>query len=239
VTVGGERRRRPWLAAAGAAGVALAVSVPLLAAARAPAPRLALEVGATPATSTTPAARVAAEPATTTSVTTSAPAGQDGAPAAGAGRSPAPSGHEHDEPAPGPSPQATPPSTAGGEPSTTVPAPALTMEVSHDEPVRSGDTVTWTLTVTNNGGPTTLVFRSGKSGEVSLISDAGDVAYDSDRDMVWASMMREEPLAAGATATYTVTGLPLDVEPGQYRLVADLASEPAPPTVTGTVTVAP
>jgi hypothetical protein len=226
VRVGGERRRRPRLAAAGAAGVALAVSVPLLAAARAPAPRLALEVGATPATSTAPAARVAAEPATTTSVTTSAP--------------PAPSPKDaHDGPAPGPSRQATPPSTAGGEPPTTVPAPALTMEVSHDEPVRAGDTVTWTLTVTNDGGPTTLVFRSGKSGKVSLISDSGDVAYDSDRDMVWASMMREEPLAAGASATYTVTGLPLDVEPGQYRLVADLASEPAPPTVTGTVTVAP
>lgn len=138
-----------------------------------------------------------------------------------------------------PSTPGTTPSTASEVPSTTVPAPALAMEASFDESVRAGETVTWRLTVTNNGGPTTLVFRSGKSGEVSLTSASGHVVYDSNRGMAWAAMMREEPLAAGASATYTVTGMPLDVEPGEYRLTADLVSEPAPATVTGTVTVAP
>ena len=113
------------------------------------------------------------------------------------------------------------------------------MDVSYEEPVRAGDTVTWMLTVTNDGGPATLVFRSGKSGEVSLTSESGRVVYDSNRDMFWAAIYREEPLAAGASVTYTVTGLPLDVEPGQYRLTADLVSEPAPATVTRTITVAP
>lgn len=135
--------------------------------------------------------------------------------------------------------RATTPSTASQSPSTTVPAPVLTMDVSYEEPVRAGDTATWSLTVTNDGGPATLVFRSGKNGEVLLTSESGQVVYDSDRDMMWAAVYREEPLDAGASVTYTVAGPPLDIEPGQYVLTANLASEPAPATVTRTITVAP
>ncbi len=113
------------------------------------------------------------------------------------------------------------------------------MEVSYEEPVRAGDTTTWLLTVTNNGGPATLVFRSGKNGEVSLTSESGHVVYDSNRDMMWAAVYREERLGAGASVTYTVAGPSLDIEPGQYLLTADLVSEPAPATVTRTITVAP
>ncbi|MBW3546583.1 MAG: hypothetical protein KY452_00380 [Actinobacteria bacterium] len=115
----------------------------------------------------------------------------------------------------------------------------LTMDVSYEEPVRAGDTVTWMLTVTNNGGPATLVFRSGKSGEVLLTSESGRVVYHSNRDMAWAAVYREEPLGAGASVTYTVAGPPLDIEPGQYLLTANLVSEPAPTTVTRTITVTP
>lgn len=140
---------------------------------------------------------------------------------------------------PAPWSRGTTPSTSTQSPSTTVPAPVLTMDVSYEEPVRAGDTTTWLLTVTNNGGPATLVFRSAKNGEVLLTSESGDVVYDSNRDMMWAAAYREERLDAGARVTYSVAGPPLDIEPGQYLLTADLVSEPAAATVTRTITMSP
>lgn len=260
------RRRSGARLAAVAAGVALAVSVPVLrtppgqqltvrdaAAATTPAIRPARAVAKATTTTTVAPAPAVATP-TTTSVITRASAGGDEEPATNLAPPNTPSHNDAGIPtSPPPSPttavpsektmpassRATTPSTASQSPSTTVPAPVLTMDVSYEEPVRAGDTATWSLTVTNNGGPATLVFRSGKNGEVLLTSESGQVVYDSDRDMMWAAVYREEPLDAGASVTYTVAGPPLDIEPGQYVLTANLASEPAPATVTRTITVAP
>jgi hypothetical protein len=255
--------------AAVATGVALAVSVPVVrtspsqqltvrdaTAATTPAIRPARAVAkATTTTTTVAPAPAVATPTTTTSVTTRASAGGDPGPQASLAPSITPSQNDDgirmsspqstttsvpsEETMPAPSSRATTPSTSTQSPSTTEPAPVLTMDLSYEEPLRARDTATWFLTVTNNGGPATLVFRSAKNGEVFLTSESGDVVYNSNRDMMWAAAYREERLGAGASVTYTVAGPPLDVEPGQYLLTADLVSEPAPATVTRTITVAP
>jgi len=105
----------------------------------------------------------------------------------------------------------------------------LSLSVEFDEPLRSGQPVTWKLEV-ENGGPdeVTLVFRSGKDGDVSLVQ-GGKEAYRWSGNKYFSQAMRQERLAAGEKRTFSLEEPALSAAPGDYELMAGLDSEPAPP----------
>ena len=105
----------------------------------------------------------------------------------------------------------------------------LALSVSFDEPLRSGRPVTWTLEV-ENGGPdaVTLVFRSGKDGDVALVQ-GGREAYRWSGTRYFTQAVRNELLEPGEKKTFTLEEKALPAEAGDYELVAELDSEPAPP----------
>jgi hypothetical protein len=113
----------------------------------------------------------------------------------------------------------------------------LSLSVDFDEPLRSGRSVTWKLEV-ENGGPdeVTLVFRSGKDGDVSLVQ-GGREAYRWSGNKYFSQALRQERLAAGEKKTFTLEEQALSAEPGDYELVAGLDSEPAPPPARRSVKV--
>jgi hypothetical protein len=113
----------------------------------------------------------------------------------------------------------------------------LSLSVSFDEPLRSGQAVTWMLEV-HNGGPTaaTLVFRSGKDGDVALIRD-GREAYRWSSTRYFTQAMRQERLEPGERKKFPLEDKGFSAEAGDYELVAELDSEPAPPPARRTVNV--
>jgi hypothetical protein len=113
----------------------------------------------------------------------------------------------------------------------------LSLSVDFDEPLRSGQPVTWKLEV-ENGGPdeVTLVFRSGKDGDVSLVR-GGREAYRWSGNKYFSQALRQERLAAGEKKTFTLEEQTLSAEPGDYELMAGLDSEPAPPPARRSVKV--
>lgn len=113
----------------------------------------------------------------------------------------------------------------------------LSLAVSWDEALVAGEPVTWALTVTNEGAPVTLEFRSGQQGEVVLTADDGTEAYRWSDDRSFTAALIEQPLDAGASETFELTEDELDVEPGSYRLTATVPSDPPVPPVEQTVTV--
>jgi hypothetical protein len=106
--------------------------------------------------------------------------------------------------------------------------PGLSLSVDFDEPLRSGGPVTWKLEV-ENGGPdeVTLVFRSGKNGDVTL-RQGGREAYRWSGTKYFTQAIRQERVAAGDRKTFTLEEQALSAAPGDYELVAELDSEPAP-----------
>jgi intracellular proteinase inhibitor BsuPI len=113
----------------------------------------------------------------------------------------------------------------------------LSLSVEFDEPLRSGQAVTWKVEV-ENGGPdeVKLVFRSGKDGDVALVQ-GGKEAYRWSGTKYFTQAVREERLAAGERKTFTLEEKALSAAPGDYELVAELDSEPAPPPARRSVTV--
>jgi hypothetical protein len=113
----------------------------------------------------------------------------------------------------------------------------LSLTVEFDEPLRSGRPVTWKLRV-ENGGPdeVTLVFRSGKDGDVSLVQ-GGREAYRWSGNKYFSQAMRQERLAAGEKKTFSLEEPAFSVPPGDYELMAGLDSEPAPPPARRSVKV--
>ena len=95
--------------------------------------------------------------------------------------------------------------------------------------LKSGGPVTWKLEV-ENGGPdeATLVFRSGKDGDVALLRD-GKETYRWSGDKYFSQAMRQVHLKPGERKTFSLEEKALSAEPGDYELVADLDSQPAPP----------
>jgi hypothetical protein len=113
----------------------------------------------------------------------------------------------------------------------------LSLSVSFSEPLRSGQPATWTLEVRNGGaGETTLMFRSGKDGDVSLLRD-GREAYRWSATRFFSQAMREVRIGAGDRKTYTLEETTLSADAGDYELVAELDSEPAPPPARRSVKV--
>lgn len=113
----------------------------------------------------------------------------------------------------------------------------LSMSVSFTEPLRSGQPVTWTLEV-ENGGPAeaTLVFRSGKEGDVTL-TQGGKEAYRWSGARYFTQAVRQVRLAAGEKKTFRLEEQALTAAAGDYELVAELDSEPAPPPIRRSVEV--
>ncbi len=115
----------------------------------------------------------------------------------------------------------------------------LSLSVSFDEPLRVGQSVTWTLEV-HNGGPAaaTLVFRSGKDGDVALLRD-GREAYRWSSTRYFTQAMRQELLEPGERKKFPLEDKGFSAEAGDYELVAELDSEPAPPPARRPVEVRP
>jgi hypothetical protein len=113
----------------------------------------------------------------------------------------------------------------------------LSLSVSFDEPLRSGQAVTWTLEV-ENGGPeeATLTFRSGKDGDVALLR-GGREAYRWSSTRYFTQAMRQERLAPGERKKFPLEDKGFSAEAGDYELVAELDSEPAPPPARRSVEV--
>jgi hypothetical protein len=115
--------------------------------------------------------------------------------------------------------------------------PGLSLSVSFDEPLQTGKQVTWTLEV-SNGGPdaATLGFRSGKDGDVALLRD-GREAYRWSSTRYFTQAMRQERLEPGERKTFPLEDKGFSAEAGDYELVAELDSEPAPPPARRPVSV--
>jgi uncharacterized protein (DUF58 family) len=113
----------------------------------------------------------------------------------------------------------------------------LSLSVSFDEPLRTGQPVTWTLEVENHGPePATLVFRSGQDGDVSPLRD-GREAYRWSSTRYFSQAMREERLEPGGRKKFPLEEKAFSAEAGDYELVAELESEPAPPPARRSVKV--
>ena len=113
----------------------------------------------------------------------------------------------------------------------------LTLSVSFSEPLRSGQPATWRLEVENGGsGEKTLMFRSGKDGDVTLLRD-GREAYRWSATRFFSQAMREVRIGPGDRKTYTLEEKTLPADAGDYELVAELDSEPAPPPARRSVKV--
>jgi Intracellular proteinase inhibitor len=113
----------------------------------------------------------------------------------------------------------------------------LSLSVSFDEPLHSGQAVTWTLEVENAGAEeTTLVFRSGKDGDVALLQ-GGREAYRWSSTRYFTQAMRQVRLEPGERKEFELEDKGFSPEAGDYELVAELDSEPAPPTARRSVTV--
>jgi hypothetical protein len=128
--------------------------------------------------------------------------------------------------------------SAGHEPSPASPEGGLALAVHHLEPLRSGAPVAWTLEVRNDGPrPVTLTFGTGKRGDVMLRQGPTE-PYRWSRERVFTQALGQETLGPREARSYPLPDR-LDVPPGRYELVATLASDPAPPELTKTVTVEP
>ena len=113
----------------------------------------------------------------------------------------------------------------------------LFLSVSFDEPLRSGQPVTWTLEVENGGSEeTTLTFRSGKDGDVALVRGGREV-YRWSSTRYFTQAMRHERLEPGQKKEFTLEDKGFSAEAGDYELVAELDSEPAPPPARRSVKV--
>ena len=105
----------------------------------------------------------------------------------------------------------------------------LSLAVSFEAPLRSGQPVTWTLEVENRGpGEATLTFRSGKDGDVALLQ-GGREAYRWSATRFFSQALRSVPIGPGERKTYTLEEKALSADAGDYELLAELDSEPAPP----------
>ena len=100
-----------------------------------------------------------------------------------------------------------------------------------------GADVTWQLIVTNaDDRDATLVFGTAQPGDVVLAQDGEEIfRWSLARD--FAAAVRCFTLEPGARARLDLEDI-LEINDGEYELTATVASEPAPPAVKRTITVA-
>ena len=117
------------------------------------------------------------------------------------------------------------------------PEQGLTMTLDHTEPLRANAPVTWTLTLRNGGRePVALTFASGQRGDVVLSRGSAE-RYRWSTGKVFTQVFGEMSLAPGQVESFELKDDVLDVEPGQYDLVASVQSQPSPAEARRTVTV--
>lgn len=114
----------------------------------------------------------------------------------------------------------------------------LTLTLTNTEPLRARAPVTWTLGVRNAGQePVTLTFSSGQRGEV-VLSQGAAVRYRWSKGKAFTQAFGEMSIEPGQAEFFELKDDTLDVQPGQYDLVATSRSQPSPTEVRQTVTVA-
>ncbi len=117
------------------------------------------------------------------------------------------------------------------------PEKGLALTFTHTEPLRAKAPVTWALRVRNAGPePVTLTFSSGQRGDVVLLQ-GGAERYRWSMGRTFTQAFAEVPLAPGQGESFELKDDTLDVEPGQYEMVASLKSQPSPGEVRQAVTV--
>ncbi|MGQ0521025.1 MAG: BsuPI-related putative proteinase inhibitor [Actinomycetota bacterium] len=122
----------------------------------------------------------------------------------------------------------------GGEPGAGV---GVSLEVRHSEPLRAGGPVRWTLVLRNDRPrQLDLEFPSGKDGDVVLLQ-GGRERYRWSTGRMFTAGVR--PMSAGPneTLTFALEDPELAVEPGEYDLVATVATSEEVPPAERTVTV--
>ena len=99
--------------------------------------------------------------------------------------------------------------------------------------------VRWALTVDNRGDDAvTLVYPTSQDGDVVLRAGGDDaVAYRWSADQSFAQGERCQVIGAAQQYRVELGGVPLDVEPGEYTLVASLAASPTPAPARVEVTI--
>ena len=100
--------------------------------------------------------------------------------------------------------------------------------------------VRWALTVDNRGDDAvTLVYPTSQDGDVVLRGNGGDAAaYRWSAEQAFAQGERCQVIGAAQQYRLELGGVPLDVEPGEYTLVASLAASPTPAPARVEVTIA-
>ncbi len=114
----------------------------------------------------------------------------------------------------------------------------LSLEVvpTPTQPV-TGEPVTWTLEVSNDGGdPVSLFFPTTQHGDVTLSSQGVDVYVWSER-RAFSTAVDRVVVLSGEAATFELEDAELTVAPGDYELLATLASSPFAGLARTTVTV--
>jgi Intracellular proteinase inhibitor len=113
---------------------------------------------------------------------------------------------------------------------------AVRFEVVPSVP-RAGQEIRWAFTVENlEDRPRMLTFSSTQQGEVVLEAD-GVERYRWSNGKAFAQMIVERELPAGGELAFALEDA-LSVESGTYALLATVTSRPAPPPVTGEISVA-
>ena len=113
----------------------------------------------------------------------------------------------------------------------------VSLELRHTEPLRAGAPVRWSLVLRNDTpNRLALAFPSGKDGDVVLRRD-GEERYRWSTDRVFPAVVRELLVGPNETRTFPLEDEALDVEPGQYELVATLSVDKVVPPLERTVTV--
>lgn len=113
----------------------------------------------------------------------------------------------------------------------------VSLELRHTEPLRAGSPVRWTLVLRNdNPNRLDLTFSSGKDGDV-VLRQAGREHYRWSTGRFFTEALRKLSVGGNETRTFALEDPEFAVPPGDYELVATLASDTRVPPVETTVTV--
>jgi hypothetical protein len=113
----------------------------------------------------------------------------------------------------------------------------LTLTLTHTEPLKARAPVTWTIQVRNAGQEAvTLTFGSGQRGDVVLAQGAAE-RYRWSKDKAFTQALIEVSIGPGQAESFEMKDDTLEVEPGQYDLVASLKSQLSPTEVRQAVIV--
>lgn len=120
-----------------------------------------------------------------------------------------------------------------------VPGGGVSLAVKFDQPLRTGSTPVWYLTVSNDGVDATLNFSSGQRGEVVLLAADDSEVYRWSAQRTFIQVISTESIPTADSLVYELDGTKLAVPPGEYEMVATVLSSPEISPVSQKVTVEP